>query len=168
MILATELNPISIISRLVPYILGSGTITVYSPFIQPLVEVLSYMKQDQNYLSPNLSESWMRTYQVLPGRTHPMMTTSATGGYLLHSTRVYVHLSHPCTPCLSLLTLDIPRRSNRELTKDIYDGDREKRIRVKEETRVRRGKSKRKRPNLLLVSMLEQMSHLLLLKRQRT
>lgn len=28
--------------------------------------------------------------QVLPGRTHPLMTMSGGGGYLLHSTYVYV------------------------------------------------------------------------------
>ncbi|KAK1923132.1 putative eukaryotic translation initiation factor 3 62 kDa subunit [Papiliotrema laurentii] len=92
LILATELNPISVIARLTPYILGSGTITVYSPYQQVLAETLQYMKRDPNYLSPSLSESWMRTYQVLPGRTHPMMSTSATGGYLLHCIRV-----HPST-----------------------------------------------------------------------
>ena len=32
----------------------------------------------------------MRKYQVFPGRTHPEMQTSGTGGYLLHATYVWV------------------------------------------------------------------------------
>ena len=35
-----------------------------------------------------LQESFWRESQVLPGRTHPTMTMSATGGYLLSGTVV--------------------------------------------------------------------------------
>ncbi|ORY20867.1 Gcd10p family-domain-containing protein [Naematelia encephala] len=88
LIVASELNPISILTRLVPYLSGSATITVYSPYHQTLAEVLSHGKKDAQLLGCSLTESWTRTYQVLPGRTHPMMTTSATGGYLFYATKV--------------------------------------------------------------------------------
>lgn len=87
-ILATEMSPISVVNRLTRYLAGSGTLTVYSPFQQVLGETLQYLRKDVNYLATQLTESWSRTYQVLPGRTHPLMTTSAMGGYLLHATRV--------------------------------------------------------------------------------
>jgi tRNA (adenine-N(1)-)-methyltransferase non-catalytic subunit len=90
LILATELNPLSVSARLSPHLAGSGIIVAYSPYVQVLAEVLQYTKKDQNYLNANITESWTRTYQVLPGRTHPLMTTSGTGGYLFHATRVYV------------------------------------------------------------------------------
>lgn len=90
LILSTELNPISVISRLMPYLAGSATITAYSPYMQILAETLSWTKKDPNYLNQQLTESWSRTYQVLPGRTHPLMTTSATGGYLFSAIRVWV------------------------------------------------------------------------------
>lgn len=35
-----------------------------------------------------LHESWWREYQVLPGRTHPEMSTSGTGGYILSGIKV--------------------------------------------------------------------------------
>ncbi|WVQ85808.1 hypothetical protein IAT38_007976 [Cryptococcus sp. DSM 104549] len=89
LILATTLSPISVISRLTPYLLGSSPIVAYSPQIQVLAELLNWSKKDPNYLNDTLSESWQRTYQVLPGRTHPMMTTSATGGYLWSAIRVH-------------------------------------------------------------------------------
>ena len=95
LILATQLNPISVLARLTPYVIGSGTITVYSYLLQVLVESLQYMKKDPNYLAANLTESWTRTYQVLPGRTHPMMSTSGTGGFLLNAVRM-------CVSCLFL------------------------------------------------------------------
>lgn len=88
LILATELSPISVINRLTRYLTGSATVTVYSPYQQVLAETLQYTRKDPNFLATQLTESWQRTYQVLPGRTHPMMTTSAMGGYLLHATRV--------------------------------------------------------------------------------
>lgn len=88
LILATTLNPISVVARLTPYLLGSAPIVVYSPYYQVLAELLNWSKKDPNYLNDTLTESWERTYQVLPGRTHPMMTTSATGGYLWSATRV--------------------------------------------------------------------------------
>lgn len=87
-VLATELSPMSILARLSPYLLGSAQVVVYSPYIQVLAEILQSAKKDNNYLNPYLTESWSRTYQVLPGRTHPLMTTSGTGGYLFHATKV--------------------------------------------------------------------------------
>lgn len=88
LVIASQISPVSIAARLSPYVIGSGTITVYSPYLQVLVETLDYMKKDQNYLAANLTESWQRTYQVLPGRTHPMMSTSGTGGFLLNAVRM--------------------------------------------------------------------------------
>lgn len=72
-----------------PYLLGSAQVVVYSPYQQILAELLSATKKDNHYLNPALTESWSRTYQVLPGRTHPLMTTSATGGYLFYATKVF-------------------------------------------------------------------------------
>jgi hypothetical protein len=35
-----------------------------------------------------LTDSWFRKYQVLEGRTHPNMTMSQNGGYLLTGTKL--------------------------------------------------------------------------------
>jgi hypothetical protein len=64
LILATQLNPISILSRVTPYLAGSANIVMYSSHQQVLAEVLEYTKRDPNYLNETLSESWTRTYQV--------------------------------------------------------------------------------------------------------
>lgn len=77
------------LARLSPYLLGSAQVVVYSPYLQVLTEMLQSAKKDNNYLNPVVTESWSRTYQVLPGRTHPLMTTSGTGGYLFYATKVF-------------------------------------------------------------------------------
>lgn len=47
------------------------------------------MKQEPSFLTPSITEPFLRRYQVLPGRTHPEMQGMGHGGYLLTSTRVY-------------------------------------------------------------------------------
>ena len=41
------------------------------------------------YLAPSITEAWLRQYQVLPGRTHPLMNMSGSGGYILNAIYVY-------------------------------------------------------------------------------
>lgn len=62
---------------------------VYSPHSQILADLQTKLRDYPEWLSPSLIESWLRRYQVLPGRTHPLMNMSGSGGYLLHSIRVY-------------------------------------------------------------------------------
>jgi tRNA (adenine-N(1)-)-methyltransferase non-catalytic subunit len=69
--------------------MGSSQIVVYSPYLQVLAEILQHAKKQVEYLNPTITESWSRTYQVLPGRTHPLMMTSGTGGYLFHATKIF-------------------------------------------------------------------------------
>jgi tRNA (adenine-N(1)-)-methyltransferase non-catalytic subunit len=69
--------------------MGSSQIVVYSPYLPVLSEVLAHTRKSTEYLNPTITESWSRTYQVLPGRTHPLMMTSGTGGYLFHATKIF-------------------------------------------------------------------------------
>ena len=46
------------------------------------------MQCSKQAVALQLHESWFREYQVLPSRTHPHMTTSATGGYVLSGMKV--------------------------------------------------------------------------------
>ncbi|ODN83027.1 hypothetical protein L202_01253 [Cryptococcus amylolentus CBS 6039] len=95
LIVASNLSPLSVVPRLTPYLLGSSPLVVYSPYQQVLADLLSWSKKDPSYLNDTLSESWERTYQVLPGRTHPMMVTSATGGYIWSAIRVHPSAFQP-------------------------------------------------------------------------
>jgi tRNA (adenine-N(1)-)-methyltransferase non-catalytic subunit len=86
---ASVYDPLSILGKLFSYLGGSASVVVYSPHLQVMSDLHATLRTDPRYLAPSISESWLRQYQVLPGRTHPMMTTSGGGGYLLHAIKVY-------------------------------------------------------------------------------
>ncbi|KAF9454191.1 Gcd10p-domain-containing protein [Macrolepiota fuliginosa MF-IS2] len=89
LILATQYDPYSIIEKYAQYLGGSANLVAYSPHPQILADLQTKLRNIPEWLSPSLTESWLRRYQVLPGRTHPLMNMSGSGGYLLHAIRVY-------------------------------------------------------------------------------
>ncbi|KAJ6575420.1 Gcd10p family-domain-containing protein [Mycena capillaripes] len=90
LIVASDYDPFSILEKIVPYVAGSGSIVVQSPHAQILSELHTKLRALPGYLCPSVTEVWLRRYQVLPGRTHPTMNTSGTGGFILHAIKVYV------------------------------------------------------------------------------
>ncbi|KAF7347586.1 tRNA (Adenine(58)-N(1))-methyltransferase non-catalytic subunit TRM6 [Mycena venus] len=89
LIVASEYEPFSILEKLVPYVAGSGSIVVQSPYGQILSDLHTKLRALPGYLCPSVTEVWLRRYQVLPGRTHPTMNTSGSGGFILHAIKVY-------------------------------------------------------------------------------
>ncbi|KEP53186.1 eukaryotic translation initiation factor 3 62 kDa subunit [Rhizoctonia solani 123E] len=89
LIVASQFEPFSLVEKLYPYVAGSGSIAVYSPYIQPLIEAQSRMRPMPGYLAPTVQETWHREYQVLPGRTHPHMSMPGPTGYILSAIKVY-------------------------------------------------------------------------------
>ncbi|KAJ7786619.1 Gcd10p family-domain-containing protein [Mycena metata] len=89
LIVASDYEPFSILEKLVPYLAGSASIVVQSPYAQILSDLHAKLRALPEYLGPSLTEVWLRRYQVLPGRTHPTMNTSGTGGFILHAIKVY-------------------------------------------------------------------------------
>ncbi|KAF8899064.1 Gcd10p family-domain-containing protein [Infundibulicybe gibba] len=84
LIIASEYDPYSIIEQLAPYVGGSGSIVVHSPYIQViLADLQTKLRALPIYLCPTVTEAWLRRYQVLPGRTHPMMARLEQGGIFL-------------------------------------------------------------------------------------
>ncbi|EGO01679.1 hypothetical protein SERLA73DRAFT_177104 [Serpula lacrymans var. lacrymans S7.3] len=89
LVISCEFDILQVVEVLSPYLAGSASIVVHSPHIQTLVELQAKLRSLPNFIAPSLTESWLRCYQVLPGRTHPMMNMSGSGGYLLHSIKIY-------------------------------------------------------------------------------
>lgn len=79
--------PLPIIKLLYPFLAPSRQFVIYSDTIEPLLECHQYLKTNSLAVSLNLSESWLRRYQVLPDRTRPEMNISGYGGYLLSGTK---------------------------------------------------------------------------------
>ncbi|KAJ5272310.1 hypothetical protein N7478_007435 [Penicillium angulare] len=124
LIVGTLFEPSSVLKHVVPLLAGSSQVSIYSPNIEPLVELMDLYsvarrtafinrKRDLEsrapvdgeadlsslyeeftlnpslILSPSLHHIRVRPWQVLPGRTHPMMTgRGGAEGYLFHAIRV--------------------------------------------------------------------------------
>lgn len=118
LIIASYTDPISICRHLVPLLAGGAQIVIYSPHIEPLLPLVdgyatarrtAYLQLDEDerqkiateggskdfQVDPTLTLGFMmqtarvRRWQVLPGRTHPlMMGRGGAEGYVATATRV--------------------------------------------------------------------------------
>ncbi|CAL1694467.1 unnamed protein product [Somion occarium] len=89
LIVASQYDPFSILEKLMPYLAGSASIVVHSPYVQIVSDLQAKLRDIPTYLAPAISEAWLRQYQILPGRTHPLMNASGSGGFILHTIKVY-------------------------------------------------------------------------------
>lgn len=134
LLVATLMEPASVLQHTVPLLAGSAPVVVYSPTIEPLTEltdlyttqrktayinqkkeILEKQQQDQEtasdhppsqtdlsdlekefivdpslLLAPMLETVRVRPWQVLPGRTHPMMSgRGGAEGYIFHAIRTF-------------------------------------------------------------------------------
>lgn len=51
--------------------------------MEPLVECFKTLQDKKLAINIRLCDTWMREYQILPGRTHPNMNMSQNGGFIL-------------------------------------------------------------------------------------
>ncbi|KAH8549895.1 hypothetical protein BGW37DRAFT_428832, partial [Umbelopsis sp. PMI_123] len=89
LIVASQYLPMSILDKLLPFLAGSRPVVIYSINKEVLIDAFHHMRSSGEYVSVQMTETWLRRYQVLPGRTHPEMTTSAGGGYILSAYRTF-------------------------------------------------------------------------------
>ncbi|KAK5222750.1 tRNA (adenine(58)-N(1))-methyltransferase non-catalytic subunit trm6 [Exophiala xenobiotica] len=113
LVVASYTDPVSILRHLVPLLAGGAQVVVYSPSIEPLVTLADYYStarrtafqttpEDQRHvpskefpldptllLTPTVHTARVRQWQVLPGRTHPLMVgRGGAEGYIFTATRV--------------------------------------------------------------------------------
>ncbi|KAI7867365.1 Gcd10p family-domain-containing protein [Spinellus fusiger] len=88
LIISSQYNPEMVLRELSKYLLGSRPVVVYSFYKEMLVDAAYMMRKSGDYLHSDITESSLREYQVLPGRTHPHMTTNGGGGFILSGLRV--------------------------------------------------------------------------------
>ena len=132
LLVATLMEPASVLKHAVPLLAGSAQVVVYSPTIEPLTELIDLystprrttfinarrelieeiqrQSQENNtddpvdlaeleqefivdpslLLAPTLETARIRPWQVLPGRTHPMMSgRGGADGYIFHGIRTF-------------------------------------------------------------------------------
>jgi len=88
-LMVSNFEALGVLERVQGALAGSARIVVHSPYQQPLVEVQAEMRKRSEWLHVEVVEPWARRYQVLPGRTHPEMNTSASAGYILSAIKVF-------------------------------------------------------------------------------
>jgi tRNA (adenine-N(1)-)-methyltransferase non-catalytic subunit len=82
-VIACRYNPTETLLKMLPFLAPSCPFVVYCEFMEPLVECFEELQRRGLAINLKLSDTWMREYQVLPGRTHPNMNMSQNGGFLL-------------------------------------------------------------------------------------
>lgn len=97
LIVADDEDVAAKVLKLLPYLALSGQITVFSPYLEDLCEV--YRALRGSVVCMSIRETWYRAYQVLPGRTHPLVNMTHNGGYLLSA--IKVNLGHPAPGTLA-------------------------------------------------------------------
>lgn len=88
---SAEFHPQPLLEYLLPSLKPSRPFVIYSLSLNPLCECFQWLKQGTSSWSVvNLEviESNLRKYQVLPNRTHPLMSQNVPGGYLLSGIKV--------------------------------------------------------------------------------
>ncbi|GKV17862.1 hypothetical protein SLEP1_g28317 [Rubroshorea leprosula] len=88
-IAAPEVDVWSFVKDLLPLLSYSAPFAIYHQYLQPLATCMHNLQVEKMAIGLQISEPWLREYQVLPSRTHPCMQMSATGGYILSGTRIY-------------------------------------------------------------------------------
>ena len=83
-LIATKYDPTETLFSLIPYLAPSCPFVVFCEHMEPLVECFSKIQKQQNLaINLRLTDTWLREYQILPGRSHPNMNMSQCGGYIL-------------------------------------------------------------------------------------
>lgn len=113
LIVASVMNPVSILRHTVHLLRGAAQVVAYSPTVEPLVELADLYSSARRtafvtnppapdsmptedfplnptlLLAPTIQTARCRSWQVLPGRTHPLMTgRGGSEGYVFTATRV--------------------------------------------------------------------------------
>ncbi|KAI0239720.1 tRNA (adenine(58)-N(1))-methyltransferase non-catalytic subunit trm6 [Massospora cicadina] len=88
-IASSTTHPLGAVEKLAPLVAPSRQVVVYSMYKeQPLVETLLKMRETSLFLNPLITDCWLRHHQVLPGRTHPDMSSPGASGFLLTATTI--------------------------------------------------------------------------------
>ncbi|KAJ8275389.1 hypothetical protein COCON_G00100140 [Conger conger] len=95
LVIASRLHPCPVLLPLLQFMAPSRPFVVYSQYREPLIECYTKLREQGGAINLRLSETWLRHYQVLPNRTHPVLLMSGGGGYILSGTTVTANPPKP-------------------------------------------------------------------------
>uniref|UniRef100_A0A224ZAB1 tRNA (adenine(58)-N(1))-methyltransferase non-catalytic subunit TRM6 n=1 Tax=Rhipicephalus zambeziensis TaxID=60191 RepID=A0A224ZAB1_9ACAR len=88
LLVASKHHPTAIVLSLLEFVAPSRPFAVFCSFQEPLVDCYTQLKNAGSAVFLRLTESWLRSHQVLPNRTHPSISMSGGGGYVLTGIKV--------------------------------------------------------------------------------
>lgn len=91
LVIAGKYHPLPILTEALHLLCPSATLVVYCEYMEPLVECYRFLNQKNLAIKLQITETWKREFQTLPGRMHPLMSIPASGGYLLRG--IYVGIA---------------------------------------------------------------------------
>ena len=94
LIIAAKYDPTETLLKMLKFLAPSCPFVVYSEFIEPLADCFRVIQQKNLAINLRLSNTWTREYQVLPGRTHPNMSMSQSGGFILTGVKLDPSFGH--------------------------------------------------------------------------
>jgi tRNA (adenine-N(1)-)-methyltransferase non-catalytic subunit len=94
LIIACKYDPTETLIQLLPYLAASCPFVVFGEHMEPLIECFRELQKQDLAINLRLTDTWLREYQVLPGRSHPNMTMSQSGGYLLSGIKICPETGH--------------------------------------------------------------------------
>ncbi|KAH8318977.1 hypothetical protein KR067_001250, partial [Drosophila pandora] len=83
LVLAAKEHPSNILEALLPLVKPSRPVVVFGTCKELLQETYMELKATGKVTGLHLTSNWLRTYQILPNRTHPEVNMSGNSGYLL-------------------------------------------------------------------------------------
>lgn len=83
LVIAGRFHPTPLALSLLKFVAPSRPFVIYCQHKEPLIECHTKLRERGGVIGLQLSETWLRHYQVLPNRTHPMLLMSGGGGYIL-------------------------------------------------------------------------------------
>jgi tRNA (adenine-N(1)-)-methyltransferase non-catalytic subunit len=93
-VLAVRFDPTATLLGVFQYLAPSSPFVVFCEFIEPLSECFRELQKRDLAINLRLSDTWMREYQVLPGRTHPSMHMTQSGGFILTGIKLCPETGH--------------------------------------------------------------------------
>ncbi|XP_062858321.1 tRNA (adenine(58)-N(1))-methyltransferase non-catalytic subunit TRM6 [Trichomycterus rosablanca] len=90
LVIASRFHPCPVLLGLLKFVAPSRPFVVYCQYREPLIECYTKLREQGGAIGLKLTDSWLRHYQVLPNRTHPVLLMSGGGGYLLSGITVSV------------------------------------------------------------------------------
>ncbi|GMT30433.1 hypothetical protein PFISCL1PPCAC_21730, partial [Pristionchus fissidentatus] len=82
-----SVDPVSLLELLYDKLRPSGNVVVYSPTVQHVMRAQQWLRE-HGAVHVVLSDQMYRVQQVLPNRTHPLMSQMVVGGYVLAAIKV--------------------------------------------------------------------------------